>query len=56
VETAANSYVIATHGVLSEEAAIQIENSCIHQVVVTNTVPQAGSIDFASISLRFPCL
>ncbi|KAK3090493.1 hypothetical protein FSP39_012283 [Pinctada imbricata] len=32
-------YVMATHGLLSSDAPRQIEESCIDEVVVTNTVP-----------------
>uniref|UniRef100_A0AC34QYC5 Ribose-phosphate pyrophosphokinase N-terminal domain-containing protein n=1 Tax=Panagrolaimus sp. JU765 TaxID=591449 RepID=A0AC34QYC5_9BILA len=32
-------YVIATHGVMSGGAPIQLEESCIDQIVVTNTIP-----------------
>lgn len=32
-------YVVATHGLLSADAPKIIENSCIDEVVVTNTVP-----------------
>jgi ribose-phosphate pyrophosphokinase len=32
-------YVMATHGLLSSDAPRLIDNSCIDEVVVTNTVP-----------------
>ncbi|KAI6197935.1 Ribose-phosphate diphosphokinase family-containing protein [Aphelenchoides besseyi] len=32
-------YVVATHGLLSSDAPKIIENSCIDEVIVTNTVP-----------------
>lgn len=32
-------YVLATHGLLSSSAPRMIENSCIDEVVVTNTIP-----------------
>uniref|UniRef100_A0A0K0DX06 Pribosyltran_N domain-containing protein n=1 Tax=Strongyloides stercoralis TaxID=6248 RepID=A0A0K0DX06_STRER len=32
-------YVVAVHGILSGDAPTLIENSCIDQVIVTNTVP-----------------
>lgn len=32
-------YVVATHGILSADAPKLIEESCIDEVIVTNTVP-----------------
>ncbi|KAK7112931.1 phosphoribosyl pyrophosphate synthase-associated protein 2-like [Littorina saxatilis] len=35
-------FVMATHGILSSDAPSMIEESCIDEVVVTNTVPHEG--------------
>lgn len=32
---------IVTHGILSGKATDNLNNSCLHRVVVTNTVPHA---------------
>ncbi len=36
---ASHVIVAATHGVLSEPAAERLKNSCISEVIVTNTLP-----------------
>lgn len=48
-------YACATHGILSGPAFDRIENSCIEEVVVTNTIPvpldrQTGKIKVISVA------
>ena len=48
-------YACATHGILSGPAFDRIENSCIEEVVVTNTIPvpldrQTGKINVISVA------
>ena len=35
--------LIATHGILSGSAPEDFQQSCIEQIVVTNTIPQVGA-------------
>lgn len=41
---AKNIYVIASHGLFSENASQNIENSAVSQVIITNTLPLPKSI------------
>lgn len=55
---AAEVYACATHGIFSGPAYDRIENSCIEEVVVTNTIPvplerQTGKIKVLSVAPLF---
>ena len=41
-------YVACTHGVWDEKSVMQVHESCIDEVIVMNTVPQAKNAEMSS--------